>query len=410
MTPTAWPDAACLCLAAILGGADGQPVNLSLRNFAVDEVNLLWQFLRSCFDPALGLPITSDADVRQAEKQLAKLRIVFVPPLPRHSDLHQTIIWKIESHRQVGASLPAVLSVGDKRIEVPGPCVVLDGLQGLDTFRRWLGESREPDSKFSQFLQQFGQHRLVRTSTPDRRIQETIATIATNDNAVRKVVAGLMAGARSWNEFENKPPDTERATWLQAYRVVHRWLGNVKARRPADAFDPLLTAMLRRSNDFLAIKQQDQKANCLEGRGGESSRLDGSQILSAKSWSIDLRELADLGNVRSDAFRRLLNSTREWGRDRFSERLGLKLRLPPEFCWPTEQAALEPYLLSWSYKQVRDRFGRLRKDGFISAERHPANGPLRYLIPEEILVSASPYDLLPTSEAIACALDHEVAV
>ena len=56
---------------------------------------------------------------------------------------------------------------------------------------------------------------------------------------------------------------------------------------------------------------------------------------------------------------------------------------------------LSALLESWTPKQVRTCFDRLRKLELLTAERAPVNGPYRYVLPESLSVAANRFSVLP---------------
>ena len=57
-------------------------------------------------------------------------------------------------------------------------------------------------------------------------------------------------------------------------------------------------------------------------------------------------------------------------------------------------------LRSWTAKQARSRFDRMRRDGFVDASRQPANGPWVYHIPEEYGQFPGEFQGLPSAEQV----------
>ena len=54
-----------------------------------------------------------------------------------------------------------------------------------------------------------------------------------------------------------------------------------------------------------------------------------------------------------------------------------------------------PMSATWSAKQVRAHFERLRRSGMITAEREHDNGPWQYELPEELTSRSSVFRGLP---------------
>ena len=58
-------------------------------------------------------------------------------------------------------------------------------------------------------------------------------------------------------------------------------------------------------------------------------------------------------------------------------------------------------MVTWSMKQVRKRFDRLRREGFIEAERDPpGNGPWIIQLPEELRPLPGEFQGLPAVDRV----------
>jgi hypothetical protein len=135
-----------------------------------------------------------------------------------------------------------------------------------------------------------------------------------------------------------------------------------------------------------------------------SVRPDANQVAGGQSKQlITRREVADLYNSRSRITRRLVERLRQMpgGYGQF-RRLGLLGHPPGEPAWHSSPIdALLAALRPWSLKQVRTHFGRLQRDGFLTAIREHGNGPWRYRLPEELAAVSSPFRSLPRIERMA---------
>jgi hypothetical protein len=217
-----------------------------------------------------------------------------------------------------------------------------------------------------------------------------------------QILRGLVAGAcvlRSASEDE-----AADSTWTvrpEDYESVRQLL-QCPILTPADVpSDPLAADMVNRANVYLAAKSGQFL------RHGRPSAPDYDDVCGQNGRParelITRRELTDLGNVRSGAVRRLVEYLRrERNGYEWYYRLGLVSRPPELRAWariPVDR--LLGLLRSWSFKQVRNHFDRLRRDGLITAERAHRNSPWRYELPEELTDVSSPFgDLPPTSELV----------
>jgi hypothetical protein len=173
---------------------------------------------------------------------------------------------------------------------------------------------------------------------------------------------------------------------------------------PEAAGDRLLVAMVERANLHLEVKAS--RTPCGEvfkqGRQGFDSRvIQRSSRATGRDREISRRELADLGNERSELLKSLIDDvvkSREIGRIR---RMGLIRDLAEERCrqgiGPEE---LRSMLVHWTMKQVITRFDKLCRQGFIESERIRSNGPLVYELPEELKGLPPEFRGLPSPEEV----------
>lgn len=165
---------------------------------------------------------------------------------------------------------------------------------------------------------------------------------------------------------------------------------------PADmACDPLATAMVSRANMYMAIRSGHVRRHGPLLLGLDEDAQDDGE--GATLVHITRREVADLGNVRSGLIHRMLDYLHQ-GDDGYEwyRRMGLVRRPVDANAWSTTSVdSLASNLRSWSVKQVRTHFDRLRRDGLITAERDHGNGPWRYELPEELTDASCPFRSLP---------------
>ena len=112
---------------------------------------------------------------------------------------------------------------------------------------------------------------------------------------------------------------------------------------------------------------------------------------------ITRREVVDLGNTTSRTVRQLIEYLQQSaeGYEQFLQ-LGLIRHSSQQRQWTRQSAgSLSAQLESWTAKQVRTCFDRLRKLELLTAERAPVNGPYRYVLPESLSVAANRFSVLP---------------
>jgi hypothetical protein len=194
---------------------------------------------------------------------------------------------------------------------------------------------------------------------------------------------------------------------LDDYAGVYDILQRSRAGLAEGSGDPLLAAMIRRANLYLKIRDDVSGAPRLvhAGREGLTSQVTkrSGDASSSRSRPIGLRELADLGNIRSSMTLSLVDAALSSGDSKAIRELALLKRLPIN---PNPRSlgrdAVVQLLVPWSMKQVRKRFDCLRRQGFIEAERIPArNGPWVIHLPEELKPLPGEFQGLPTIDRVS---------
>jgi hypothetical protein len=225
------------------------------------------------------------------------------------------------------------------------------------------------------------------------RAVQTLQGLLAGHSLLRRLVGGS-------GEINRVAPD------LDDYAAVYEILRRSRAGLLDDPGDPIIAAMVRRGNLYLngLDNVSGTPATIHVGREGYSS------LAPARSGNrdrprirpISLRELADLGNVRSLMTRALVDAALSSNDLKSVQALGLRMKLPPDTNLTSlGRDAVLPLLITWSMKQVRDRFDRLRRQGFIDAKRvPPGNGPWIMQLPEELKPLPSEFQGLPTIERI----------
>lgn len=214
----------------------------------------------------------------------------------------------------------------------------------------------------------------------------------------RDIVYGLVSGASLLESARAGNPErcvADIAT--SAYAQVRDLLQSAVVSSSASPADRLAAAMVSRSNVYLAVKcGPDQSENnpfaghpppVIERRSGPPRNPE----------LITRREVADLGNITSRTVRQLIEYLQQSaaGYEPFLQ-LGLIRHSPPQRQWTRQSAgSLAALLESWSAKQVRTCFDRLRKLELLTAERAPENGPYHYVLPESLSAASNRFSELP---------------
>jgi hypothetical protein len=221
----------------------------------------------------------------------------------------------------------------------------------------------------------------------------------------QELLRSLVTGAavlRSLAHREGQPVAIEALTLTaDDYEEVRLLLQSPAVTSADEPCNPLAKDMVSRANVFSQAKFAGPNAEDnpfrANGSGGGGRNL------------VTRREIADLGNVRSQLVRQLVGyvRSRSDGYQRF-QRMGLVRRPPPLERWRNaEITTLIDFLRPWTAKQVRTHFDQLRRTGMITAERGTANGPWRYVLPEELQGRHVSFRRLPTATELTARYSYE---
>jgi hypothetical protein len=214
-----------------------------------------------------------------------------------------------------------------------------------------------------------------------------------------RIAAALVEGAALLRTVtENAGGDLQ--TTMADYDYVRGLLCSSCVKPNQELCDPLTVDMVNRANVYLEVKLGNDR----------SSPFRATDLYSRRPWStaspkrgdITRRELADLGNRRSQLLAALIEYLQRT-HDGYAHclQLGWQGSGITEREWSRLPASeLTERLTTWSSKQVRTHFDRLKKTGLITARRLKANGPILYELPEELANANSPYSSLPSIDPL----------
>jgi hypothetical protein len=410
--PGIWCDRPDLALPSIalpiigmLGGACGEPVSVWLEDYPPDILGALLRFIRDHVPDERVCEVFGPADLRRLLREAHAFAVVFVYPIPGHTSATLVARWLLERSRRT--RLPMVLLCGERcDQETPGSMISLRaGRADIARLQAFLAGHPLPDGRVKAFLSGpwgdrlavslAGLPALFGPSAGSHWIPRSLRAVQT--------LRGLLAGHCLLGRLGVSPGDHGLISPdLDDYAGVYELLQRSRAGLPEDSGDPLLAAMIRRANLYLKIRDDVPASpqHVQVGREGLTSLTTKrtEDPGSRGSRPIGLRELADLGNVRSSMTLSLVDAALNSGDAGAIRGLGLLRRLPAD---PSPRSpgreAIVPLLVTWSMKQVRKRFDRLQRQGFIEAERiPPGNGPWVIHLPEELRPLPGEFQGLPS--------------
>lgn len=404
------PIAVSVALLGILGGVCGEPVSVVLQDYPADLVGVLQRFLRRHVPHERVCEVFRPADLRRLGREGAEFALVLVYPTPGHPAAGLIAQWHLERDRRT--RLPMVLLVGEQPgQELPGAVLGLGiGPAEVARHRDFFAGDPPPDPRVRKFFARPWGPRSDASLAGLRALFVPGGEPLWVPRSLRsvQVLRGLLAGHCLWrrlgiahDEHQVVAPD------LHDYAGVCDLLRRSRAGLPGEMGDPILAAMIRRANLHLRYREgasrdagqvpagRDRISSLPKARTGHRD--------SARNRPIGLRELADLGNVRSSLASRLIDAAMLSGDPEALSSLGLFRRLPAGTSpGSLDRGAIAGLMVTWSMKQVRKRFDRLRREGFIEAERVPAgNGPWVIHLPEELKPLPGEFQGLPPVERVA---------
>lgn len=408
--PDLAPAAMALPILGTLGGLCGEPVSIWFRDFPPDVLGALQRFLRAHVPEDRVCEVFRPSDIRRFERGPAGFAMVLVFPIPGRHAAGLATQWLIEGRR--GTRLPTAL-MGDDQGAHNAPGAVLSlraGPAEIARLRSLLAVHRQPDARVKEFLSLPGNARAEVSFAALSALFDPGPDPIWKPRTLHAVLTlrGLLAGHSLLRRLSSGSAEKGSVSPdLVDYAGVYEILQRSRAGLPEESGDPILAAMIRRANLYLKRRGgttvTPRAAD--RGRGGLASiatpRNEPGETF--RKNPISLRELADLGNVRSTLARALID-TAIGSRDIEAIRgLGLCKKvsgdMDPASLREDEIARL---LIAWTMKQVRKRFDRLRREGFIDAERiPPGNGAWIIHLPEALKPLPGEFQDLPTVERVA---------
>lgn len=373
---------------AVAGGVLGYPVHVVFQDYpapiiaAVYRKHVSWLKKENIFS-VFGL-----RDFHQLAPKLDAVRLVLV------FDPKQLVktCWLLDMHRsaaeQAHKSSPSLFSclATNPAGDLPGPTLVLHGYSPkAKSLETWLE-------------QDFAWPSLTVDSPPTAlEFHPRLTPLVASSNARpesplglrdRQILKGLLAGAALVQKgLEN---GTDLLAELEVYRAVYNALKSPATQPVDEAFDPLTLAMVRRANVFLAMKAKSEEPKV--------ARADAGIGPDQEPRTITRREIADLGNIRGETVKRLVEFLLQQGAEGLKKfcTIGTNRAIEKKEGWPLQDVQqLVRLLLPWGPKQVRTRFAHLQAQGLITAERAAANQPWIYRLPEALSSTNSPFRSLP---------------
>lgn len=357
---------------AIIASAAGSAVAIYYRDFPAPVLSDMWRYHASALERASVAEIIRPWDLRRLADE--NLKLVLVP----EPALRTAVAWKLNLHRRPddsqGACGPALFACCSTRSpeEDPGATLVLHGHPG--EYAAVVEFLRSPAA-------------LNRTTAQpcapgdvDFRPEVEAAINKLQRYRDREVVRHLLVGAAV---CRGAVDGQDLAVGVDAYNKVFNLLRQGTVRSAEEPFDPLAVAMVNRANCYL-------KSLCADIGEVKIARVEQANGATKDKPKHDAlvtrRELVDLGNPGATLLRELIKHllSQPDGYEAFRQ-LGLSVRLPHGTDWPARnEKELAKVIRPWTAKQVRIRFDRLQKEGLITAERRPANGPWFYRLPESL--------------------------
>ena len=399
------PATVSLCELAIAAGMAGQSVAIRFQDFPAHIVCQIWKYSMHFAEPNTVYHVRNQPDVRKLPPACGDMRLVLV-----YTEKYRTASsWAVEMASSADTEAharPAIFSIVEPGHDQEDPGVALllraNPVESA-AVARWLTVGQVPAvpnwQAIARNLSIVPTPALIPVLSPGLGNSHGGRQLHDQD-LLRSLVIGA-AVLRSLEAAAEEAVEIEELTLtVDDYGQVRRLL-QFESVTPADEVcDPLAKDMVDRANVFLQAKYAEPNAH------DNSFNTDGADSPPGHGPNRDLitrREVADLGNLRSDLVLRLVEFLRRRhdGYERFL-RMGLVRQPPRRDRWQNvEGRALVNCLRPWSAKQVRTHFDPLRCTGLIAAERETTNGPWRYTLPEELQVGRGTYRGLPTAAELA---------
>ena len=360
---------------AILGGAAGKPVSVTFRDFSPDLVSALWNYFDRSIGPAHVAQVWSQTDVRLVERQLGQLRLVLVYPGQAKVRMSNVLEWMVENRRGGEQGLPSIFSVHhDASSETPGSTLVANGTPVVvQEVLNWL--HAQESGECNPLLSGGWRGESWPVVVCDRLIRAVHRAHADGESLSlrdRRIVEGLVSGARLYRTIKSSTENGQAVEdRLEAhpddYATIRNLLTKPFLQNVHAPADDLTKVMVSRANLFLEMGANGSPSTAapLGARRGMVSTVDQS-AQTHKQRSLSRNELADLGNPRSPILKDLIGKVVARHDGTLLDRLGL---LSPEELVGRRVVEVLDKVTTWTYKKVRTRFERLRKEGLIEVKR-----------------------------------------
>ena len=403
------PDSVLFGELAIAAGLVGQPVAVCFSESTATVDCELWKYFSEFARPSHVLHVHSQKDVTTLRKAIGHWRLIIV----HATRLLNTVAWTVQSHESETSARPTIFSrtVPDSIDDLPIPLLVLRSTADeSSSVIRWLVAGRPQRAVLPEGLPTNGM-----TLDP-ALVPVTMPSDLPNGRGPAKLrdcqlLAALLCGAWLMRNAESTGLPT---CGRQEYQQVRRLLQSPLLCSADEPINQLAVDMVGRTNVLLELKCNPELIE------GNSLRCSGSD----PTWSIrgertrqeltTRSEIADLGNVHSRLNREIVETLQNMPRDyamlhshngsngyAMFQRMGLVRQPPNERDFKdSDSRTLARMLRSWSSKQVRTSFEKLRKSGLISGAREHGNGPWQYELPEELSMASSPFRSLPPASEL----------
>ena len=388
---------------ALATGLAGNSMALCYDGFSGTVLCQIWNRLARRVDAGRVVHVRTQSDVNKIAKSIRGAPLVVV----HAARLHGVLSWAVQMNNTPTGPKPLIVCQGvpDGLDEGPGPAIVLRG-----------GGGRQSESALHSLFHQQPTiwNSPAEGSTTDVQIpcwllpltQPTSSEDFRGPHRLRDRLAleALVRGARAHRQLEDTLCVSEESLDVEPrdYEMVRGLLQSPLIASADEAVDPLAVAMVNRANVYLEMKYMPElweEYPIFRLDGDPLGRLRGSRT---RQELITRREIAELGNVRSQLMRHIVDSLKQLpnGHALF-QRMGLVGRPPSATAWSSVSAsALMGSLRRWSYKQVRRHFDDLKRRDMITANREHGNGPWQYLLPEELSAQVSTFHRLPPAEEL----------
>lgn len=381
---------------AISGGLAGNPVSVTFRDFPADVVAGTWSRLARSFPSGQVAEVSSRIDVKCVSERLSSVRIILVYPSRGQPILGNLVDWIIEHRRAGEEPLPSVFSVYRGSIsETPGSTLVVNGSPAVTSeLVAWLFEP--PEHRVSPEDGSSVEEHSLAVPVNCRPVMQAVRKAMPADKGFglreARILEGLLAGV----VLSSTQGRANRSTAaLDDYVRVRKLLRAPYIQKVEVECDDLTRAMVNRANAFLRLGSSQQDSQPAVGaRAGDNSRGKQSDR-STQPRTLTHLQLVDLGNPKSKTLKNLISSLREGGERDTLKSLGIKIELACPRGLPARDDLIKQ-LPTWSYKQVRTRFERLKKRGLIETLRPLKNGSNVYVMPEELQTTISAFSSLPS--------------